>query len=98
MKKKILAVFAAVFSLGIIFTGCASSIETGTVIDKEYEPDHISTVYIRTGNGIMMPYSTHHDAKYEIKLSGEKDGELVTDLIYVSEETYKSYNIGDYYP
>lgn len=98
MKKKIFAVLAAVFSFGVIFTGCASSIESGTVIDKDYKSAYTSTTYIRTGNGIMMPYSTHHDAKYKLNLSGEEDGEPVTDWIYVSEETYKSYNIGDCYP
>lgn len=98
MKKKILAVLAAVISCSAIFTGCAGNIESGTVIDKEYKPEHTSTMYIRTGNGVMVPCSTHHDAKYEIKLSGEENGEKVTGWIYVSEETYKSYNIGDYYP
>jgi len=67
-KKKILAVLAATASCCVIFTGCAGSIESGTVIDKEHKPEHTSTMYIRTGNGVMVPCSTHHDAKYEIKL------------------------------
>jgi len=97
MKKKIFAVLAAVFSFGIILTGCVGSIESGTVIDKDYKPAYTSTTYIRIGN-VTVPHIINHNAKYEIKLSGEKDGEPVTDWIYVSEETYKSYNIGDYYP
>lgn len=98
IKRKMLAVLAAAVSFGVIFTGCAGSIESGTVIDKEYKPEHTSTTYIRTSNGIMVPCSTHHDAKYEIKLSGEENGEKVTGWIYVSEEVYNSYNIGNYYP
>lgn len=98
MKKKMFAVLAAAVSFGVIFTGCAGSIESGTVIDKEYEPEYTSTMYVRVGDNVMVPCSTHHDAKYEIKLSGEENGEKVTCWIYVSEETYKSYNIGDYYP
>ncbi|MDE6020827.1 MAG: hypothetical protein K2H01_07530 [Ruminococcus sp.] len=98
IKKKILAVLAAVVSCGVIFTGCADGIESGTVIDKEYKPEHTYTTYIRTSNGIMVPCSTHHDAQYKIKLSGEENGETVTGWIYVSESVYESYNIGDYYP
>lgn len=97
MKKKILAVLAAAVSFGVIFTGCAGIIKSGTVTDKEYKPAYTSTIFTRIGN-VTVPYNIHHSAKYEIKLSGEENGEKVTRWIYVSEETYNSYNIGDYYP
>lgn len=97
MKKKILAVLTSVVSFGVIFTGCAGSIKSGTVTDKEYNPAYTSTIFTRIGN-VTVPHNIHHSAKYEIKLSGEENGEKVTGWIYVSEETYNSYNIGDYYP
>lgn len=45
MKKKILAVLAAAVSFGVIFTGCAGSIKSGTVTDKEYNPAYTSNKF-----------------------------------------------------
>lgn len=98
MKKKILAVLAAVVSCSAVFTGCAGSIKSGTVTDKEYKPEYTSTIYVHVTKGVIIPHIIPHDAEYKIELSGEENGEKVTGWIYVSEETYNSYNIGDYYP
>lgn len=96
MKKILLMPVIILCSFLILLTGC-TSITSGTVIDKRYNEAYDSVWYWKTEN-FVIPQTRHHEAKYMLRLQEEQDGKIIDSWIYVSEETYNAYAIGDQYP
>ena len=46
----------------------------------------------------MVPYTIHHEEKYQLELQDTIDGKVKTDWITVPKETYNQYQISDQYP
>lgn len=89
---------ALVITAAIFLTGC-SVISSGTITDKKhsdayYYPVTYCAIYGK--NGICMMYSTRQDympASWSFDLAKEDK----TGYVRVSESTWNSYDIGDYY-
>ena len=71
-------------------------LQEGIVVDKDYTEgySYVVTTYIGSAP-IFTPVNV--SASYRMKISGEVNGEKVEKKIYVSEEEYNSYEIGDTY-
>ena len=66
------------------------------VVDKDYTEgySYVVTTYIGS-DPIFTPVNV--SASYRMKISGEVNGNKVEKTIYVSEEEYNSYKVGDTY-
>ena len=89
-KIKTLLVTMAACLLG--FTGCSSVIKEGTIVDKDYKPEH----HIYTWNGRCV-IRTHFPDKYIFTIEDEIEGESQQNRIEVSCEDYYLYEVGDCY-
>lgn len=71
-------------------------LQEGIVVDKDYTEgySYVVTTYIGSAP-IFTPVNV--SASYRMKISGEVNGEKVEKKIYVSEEEYNSYKVGDTY-
>lgn len=97
MEKFIIgiAIIIIIFTFGFIFVTIQNNAnygtKEGTVIDKQYNGSF--TTYVYSGK-VLVPI--YHPSSWKIKLQKETvDGEK-TIWIDVTEEEYKTINIGDY--
>lgn len=99
MKTKL----AAVAVLALLLVGC-SPIDSGTITDKHHREGYYQTTYVQQcmaydKNGsctqyITVPQTTYYPPSWTFDLrKGDEKG-----WVGVSEGTYDSYEIGDYYP
>ena len=92
MRTKIKTLLVTMTARLLGFTGCSSAIKEGTIVDKEYRPEH----YIYTWNGRCV-IRTHFPDKYIFTIEDEIEGESQQNRIEVSCEDYYSYEVGDWY-
>lgn len=92
--------------LGILLlTGCSNKVTYGEVITKEHNKAYRQLVMIpvHTYNGkisttIMIPYWIFHEENWKIEIKGKnKEGNIDTDIYYITENLYDEINIGDMY-
>jgi len=93
MKKKVL------FLLLIVLLASCYRLNSGTIINKEFVPEHTQTYvsFIYTGKTSMPVVRTRRvpDSWY-ITIEGEIKGKTRKKNIYVSKDEYDSVNIGDF--
>lgn len=93
MVKAFLAVAGA-----LLLTAC-SGISTGVITDKHHYPSHYTTTYICSGYNshgmctVRVPVINRIPDRYTFSLRQGED----TGWVYVSDEEFKSYEIGDTY-
>lgn len=92
MKTKIKSLLVVMVMCVAGFTGCSSSIEEGTIVDKEYRPSHYT--YVSAGKIITPIYISE---QYFFTVEDEIEGESQQNRIEVSCEDYYSYEVGDWY-
>ena len=92
MGTKIKTLLVTMTACLLVFTGCSSVIKEGTIVDKDYKPEH----YIYTWNGRCV-IRTHFPDKYIFTIEDEIEGESQQNRIEVSCEDYYSYEVGDWY-
>ena len=66
----------------------------GTVIDKEFDPEHTYTVY---DPALEMPVTRTMPDRYYLTIEKEVKGKLYVRTIRVHENAYYQHDIGDYY-
>jgi uncharacterized protein YceK len=82
----------------LALAGC-SAIDSGTITQKDHHDDYYTTTmscaaYSKQGFcTLYVPITTHHPESWRFDLTeGDKDG-----WVYVSEDTYSHYAVGDYF-
>lgn len=102
--KKFYTVITSIL-LMLLLTSCGSQIKEGFIIDKSFSPAHTVTTTVSQpvvcGKTIIIVPRTqafHYDDEWNIVIEGvNEEGEKEKREIEVSEETYNSLEIGDYY-
>jgi len=82
-----------------ILTGCSKAVTSGTVTGKEYHPAYessymICAAYIKAQCSVWMPVFDHHKQEWVLDLRGDDNS---TGTVTVSDATYRSISVGDYY-
>lgn len=100
----ILVIFAAVCCVGIVYQEIiSSSVEEGIIVNKEFISEHTTIIpitnYITAGK-VRVPITTyvtrHYSDQWAITFEGKnKTGKVCQRTVYVSEEIYNNYKIGD---
>ena len=100
----ILGIFAVVCCVGIVHQEIiSSSVEEGIIVNKEFIPEHTTrtpiTNYITAGKvrvPITIYVTRHYSNQWAITFEGKnKTGKVCQRTVYVSEEVYNNYKIGD---
>ncbi len=82
-----------VLGLTLLLSACGSSISEGNITAKVIEPGYWYTTYVYCGKGCMVPVMHYDDQDWRFDLSfADKTG-----YVYVTEETFDSYAVGDYW-
>jgi 5-keto 4-deoxyuronate isomerase len=89
MKK--LLFLLLIFPFFLSLTSCTEEIREGYIIQKIYEPERTTTFYIKVGR-ILVPNHITTPEKYYLIIKNEDKTAKYT----VSENTYNSYEVGDY--
>lgn len=92
MRTKIKTLLVTMTACLIGFTGCSSAIKEGTIVDKEYRPEHYT--YVLAGKIVTPIYISE---QYFFTVEDEIEGKLQQNRIEVSCEDYYSYEVGDWY-
>lgn len=94
MTRRILATAGLLFGGALFLAGC-SSISSGTVTGKTYEPGFFLTTTVCSGQPVICtPILSWIPECYRLDLDDGKD----TGDVCVSEEDYAAYRAGDHYP
>lgn len=102
--KKFLTIIVGLFLI-LSLSSCSSQIKEGFIIDKSFSPAHTVTTTVSQpvmcGKTVIVVPRTqiiHYDDEWNIIIEGvNEEGEKEKREIEVSEETYSSLEIGDYY-
>lgn len=99
----VIAILLIIGGVAIYQTIVSSSVEEGIIVNKEFIPEHTTTIpitnYIQVGD-VRVPntiYITrHYYDQWTITFEGKnKSGKVCQRTVYVSEEVYNSYKIND---
>ena len=85
-------VVVVIVVVGGVIKNESNRISEGFVVDKSFSP---GSSYATGGQDGWSAHSTQ--ARYSIKLRGEKDGKAVEYWMTCTEEEYESCKIGDYF-
>lgn len=81
-------------------TGCDNREEyigiEGTVVEKEFEPEHYITTYVYTGK-VLIPIINRIPDTWTLTVEYETDGETEKIRYEVTEALFNEYGIGDKY-
>ena len=83
--------------LSLFLISC-NHLERGTVLKKEYEPEHSYTVLIPIRIGRVTTFIPHRvidNEDFVLTIEGEYKGELIHEHVYVTEQCYNSLKNGD---
>lgn len=101
MKILKLLLFALIIVMLLFFlTSCGYGKKRGTIIEKEFVPEHTSYshVPIRSGKVTRMATQRHHyNDTWRIKIQKEEDGKIKECWIEITEEEYNKFKVGDYF-
>lgn len=84
--------------IGIITLISCNHLEKGTVLKKDYEPEHSYTMIqpMRVGKVTMMiPHRVTDYEDFVLTIEGEYKGEIIHEHVYVSKQCYNSLKPGD---
>ena len=94
MKKVILI-------LAVALIGC-THLEKGHVVDKIYEPDRTYMIMMpmvrsngKTTYTTYYPMLMHDNEDFILTIEDSVDGEIVHENVYVTEDYFNKYNLGD---
>lgn len=87
----------------LLLVACAPSVDSGTVVDKNYYESYTTTrfqCYSYNSNGfctVNVPVTDYHPERFELVIEGYAEGEdeLRQSSHSVRESIYDSVNIGD---
>lgn len=96
MKRKLFALMIG----GLVLTGC-SGISSGEITAKVHEPSrtYITTFCRPVGKVTICTPQTIYDSedwRFDV-IQRATNGDDKTGSVYVSEETFAQYEVGDYY-
>ncbi len=88
----------------VLFAGCAKTINKGTIVAKDFKPEYrvlmMLPIVISNGNGgtttIPVPYYYHYPNRWNITISGEYEGKIVTEVYYVDQNVYDDAVVGEF--
>lgn len=99
MKKFVISIILS-FLIMISLSACVNKLTEGTIVDKEYQEEYSYVTYITIFNGktsTLIPQVHTSPEKYIFYISGDIDGETITESHYTDPITYSKYEIGDFY-
>lgn len=99
--KKVLKIFTVLVLSFFVFTFTACRNERyigieGTIVAKEYVPEHKTISFIPTGKS-LIPITNHHPDAWYITVEYDINGKKEKAEFEITEEEYKTYDIGDIY-
>lgn len=104
--KEWVGIFLGAFLLvGLVFwVESRPKLEEGTVVATEFIPAHTTRTTISIPHRVgkittvsVIPVTRHYDDQWTITFEGYLDGKYKERTVYVSEEVYNSYKIGDFF-
>lgn len=101
MKVKKMLMSVLMIALIFMLTSCGYGVREGTVVDKDFIPEHTThgTRMVRVGKvTTCQPYTIHHRDVWKIKIQKKDENDKILECwIDVTEEEYNKYEIGDYF-
>lgn len=89
------AAVVAVAGLAAVLAGCSATLDTGTVIDRDYSDAHCTTSLMPVGKGGLIPITNCYPKTWTLRLRNVDGDEGDAG---VSAVAFDRCQIGDHYP
>lgn len=79
---------------------CSEKLKEGIIYEMEFIPAHTSTIFITSTIGKItttIPITYYYPDSWCVKIKNVINDKLIKDTIYVSQEIYKTLDIGMWY-